>query len=128
MMLTGSVARLLSGASIAPRMPPVAVTTVALPPASAWPTASTRALRLARRLPAAASNGASATADIRSPLGAKRGRIDRVPRPSQQDYCARRGSEMTERGPFEGERPLVRSDELRCSIARFDAADLGHRD
>src|SRR5712692_1936048 len=64
MMLIGRVARLLSGASIAPRMLPVATTTVLLLPESACPTASTRALRLARRLPAAASSDVSALADI----------------------------------------------------------------
>src|ERR1043165_880454 len=63
-VLIGSVARLLSGASIEPRMLAVATITVLLPPASAWPTASTSALRLARRSPLRASKDVSATADI----------------------------------------------------------------
>jgi hypothetical protein len=65
MALIGTVARLLSGASITPRIEPVATITVLLAPASACPAASTSALRLARRSPAAASNGGvSAIADI----------------------------------------------------------------
>src|SRR5882724_643766 len=60
----GSVARLLSVAIIEPRMPPVTTITVLLAPASAWPIASTSALRLARRSPAAASKGDSAIADM----------------------------------------------------------------
>ena len=44
-----SVARPRSGASIAPTMPPVDTITVLLPPASPCATASTSALRLARR-------------------------------------------------------------------------------
>ena len=49
MMLIGSVASAGSGASIDPTMPPVATMTVVLPPVSAWATASTTALRAARR-------------------------------------------------------------------------------
>src|SRR5262245_3611739 len=64
-MLTGSVAKLLSGASMVPTMPAVATNTVALPPASACVTASTNALRRARRSPAAASTTGCARADIR---------------------------------------------------------------
>src|SRR5436190_8299964 len=60
----GSVARLLSGAIIDPRMPPVATITVLFAPASACPIASTSALRLARRSPVRTSGGASAIADI----------------------------------------------------------------
>ena len=56
--LIGSVARLLSGAIIDAEDLPVATITVLFAPASAWPVASTSALRLARRSPAAASNGA----------------------------------------------------------------------
>jgi hypothetical protein len=71
--LIGRVARLLSGASIEPRMLPVATITVLLAPASAWPAASTSALRLARRSPARAtdeaSDGDSAMADIKSSPG-----------------------------------------------------------
>src|SRR5262249_29849537 len=64
-MLIGSVAKLLSGASMVPTMPAVATNTVALPPASACVTASTNALRRARRSPAAASTTGCARADIR---------------------------------------------------------------
>src|SRR5678815_5860497 len=64
MMLIGKVARLLSGAIIEPRMLPVATITVLFAPASACPMASTNALRLASRSPAAESNGVSAIADI----------------------------------------------------------------
>src|SRR5437879_12714188 len=70
----GSVARLLSGAIIEPRMPPVTTITVLFAPASAWPVASTNALRLARRSPVAASKG-SAIADIESPPGGEAGRM-----------------------------------------------------
>src|SRR5262245_44140492 len=59
----GSVARLLSGAITAPRIPAVATMTVWLAPASACATASTSALRRARASSAATSNR-SATADI----------------------------------------------------------------
>ena len=38
--MIGKVARPLSGAIIAPTMPPVAISTVLLPPASAWATAN----------------------------------------------------------------------------------------
>src|ERR1043166_2493766 len=62
--LIGKVARLLSGAIIEPMMLPVATITVLLAPASACPTASTSALRLASRSPAAESKGVSAIADI----------------------------------------------------------------
>jgi hypothetical protein len=46
-IVTGSVARPLSAASIEPRMLAVAAITVLLPPASAWAAASTTALRRA---------------------------------------------------------------------------------
>jgi len=55
---------LLSGASIEPRMLPVATITVLFAPASACPAASTSALRLASRSSQAASKGVSAIADI----------------------------------------------------------------
>ena len=54
-MLIGRVASPLSGASIAPTMPPVAIITVLLPPASACATASTSAFLRANRSPAAAN-------------------------------------------------------------------------
>src|ERR1700716_2458100 len=63
-MLIGSVARPLSGASMVPTMPAVATSTRLLPPASACATASTSALRRARRSPAATSMIGSASADI----------------------------------------------------------------
>src|SRR5579871_3066581 len=67
-MLIGSVANPGSGASIEPTMPAVATSTVLLPPASACVTASTSALRRARRSPESASKAActtgSATADM----------------------------------------------------------------
>ena len=47
-MLIGSVAKLLSGASVVPTMPAVATNTVLLPPASACVTANTSTLRRAR--------------------------------------------------------------------------------
>src|SRR4051794_938188 len=49
MTVIGTVARLLSGASMAPTMPPVATNIVLVLPASACAVASTRTLRRARR-------------------------------------------------------------------------------
>jgi hypothetical protein len=66
----GRVARLLSGARTRPMMPAVATITVLLPPANACATASTTALRLARRSSIRAAGG-SAIADIKEfPAGA----------------------------------------------------------
>src|SRR6185436_752446 len=91
----GSVARLLSGAIIEPRMPPVTTITVLLAPASAWPIASTSALRLARRSPAAASKGASAIADMNflpehapqkwAPVLQKRACVDKEPEQQNEE-------------------------------------------
>src|SRR6186713_1730026 len=62
-MVIGNVASDLSGASIAPTMPPVAMMTELFAPASACVTASTRALRRARRS-STASGGGLDLADI----------------------------------------------------------------
>ena len=63
--LIGSVANPLSGASMMPTMPAVATSTELLPPASACVTASTSALRFARRSPSATVSTGSAGANIR---------------------------------------------------------------
>jgi hypothetical protein len=62
-IVIASVAMLRSGASMAPTMPPVDMITALLPPASACVTASSNALRLARRS-SMTCGVASATADI----------------------------------------------------------------
>jgi hypothetical protein len=97
--LIGSVARLLSGANIAPTMLPVVTITVLFAPASAWPIASTSALRRARRSPAAASKGVSATADIFFSGGgfAQDGGAV-LARLGEWRYCADRRPEMLRNG------------------------------
>src|SRR6516162_435124 len=66
MMLIGSVASAGSGANVAPMMPVVATVTVLLPPASACATASTTALRAARRSSVKSSADLAATVMVGS--------------------------------------------------------------
>src|SRR5215210_3773179 len=96
----GTVANALSGASMAPTIPPVETMTVLLPPASACAIASTSALRRARRSPAAASRIGSATADIihapKSDAGRRTARL--LLGRAALSYCWRRRSELQRTG------------------------------
>src|SRR5688572_1746214 len=100
MMEIGTVAYALSGANIAPTIPPVETITVLLPPASACAIASTSALRRARRSPAAASRIGSATADIiHAPkTGAGKRRVRFLSSSAALSYCRRRRSELQRTG------------------------------
>jgi hypothetical protein len=71
----GTVARVLSPASMPPTMPAVPTMTVWFAPAKAWAIARTNALRRARRSPSATSILVSAIADIRF---SKRGFVEKV--------------------------------------------------
>src|SRR5215510_13636102 len=117
-MLIGSVTKLLSGASMVPTMPAVATNTVLLPPASACVTASTSALRRARRSPAATSTTGCARADIRAL--SKIFRVERIllAADSRTSHCAERRSEV--------QRTWM-ADHHRACLLRPRCADLAER-
>src|SRR5437868_6016990 len=130
-MLIGRVARLLSGASIDPRMLAVATITVLLPPASACPIASTSALRLARRSPLRVSKGVSAIADITfSGRGISQNGAAVLACQVERRYCAARRSRLSEMtvGRLEkGQSLAFGIEKSRRRIPRNDPADRGHR-
>src|SRR4051794_24750404 len=124
----GNVARLLSGASIEPRMLAVAMTPVLLPPASACPPASTSALRLARLSPLRASKDVSATADIillRQGIRAEwDGRSNDCDRMALLPKCKAGLSEMAVGSSEEVQRLSFRIEEPGRRVAFNNPADL----